>query len=198
MPEWGHSEVLEMNVQDKYAGVSVTANLIEASVRPTGECWSVPAGDDGIMAIAAHLQDARPEVVVMAANGRRELPVAGRLVTRGLRCAFVPPLQVRDFARTIGRVSHLSHQEAEILAHFAELVRPVERSLSPDQVSHLTALETRRTQIRDMIALERSRWGESVPLVRRDLRQHVQYLERNLQAIEEDFNLTVRSSPIWR
>lgn len=185
-------------MSDKYAGVSVTGGNIEASVRPTGERWTAPAGDEGISEIAAHLQEVRPEVVVLAANGRRELPVAGRLVTEGLRCTFVPPLQVRDFARTIGRASHLNHKEAEILAHFAELVRPVERSLSPDQVTHLRAIDRRRVQIREMIELERSRWKDAVPIVRRDLRLHVQFLERNLQAIEEEFNLTVRSSPIWR
>lgn len=185
-------------MNDKYAGVSVTPNNIEASVRPTGERWAVPIGDEGIAEIAGHLQAAGPEVVVLAAHGRRELPVAGRLVTKGLRCAFVPPLQVRDFARMIGRASHLSHKEADILAHFAELVRPVERALSPDQVAHLAAIERRCSDLRQMIELERSRWADAVPIVRRDLRLHVQYLERNLLAIEEDFNLTVRSSPIWR
>lgn len=185
-------------MEDKYAGVSVTHNNIEASVRPTGERWTVPAGDTGIADIANHLQEVHPAVVVLAANGRRELPVAGRLVTEGLRCAFVPPLQVRDFARTIGRVSHLVHKEAEILAYFAELVRPVERSLSPDHVIHLRAIERRRKEIREMIELERSRWKDAVPTVRRDLRLHVQFLERNLQAIEEEFNSTLRSSPIWR
>jgi len=187
-----------MTVNDKYAGVSVTPSNIEVSVRPTGERWTVAAGEEGIAEIAVHLQGIGPEVVVMAANGRRELPVAGGLVTRGLRCAFVPPLQVRDFARTIGRASHLIHREAEILAHFAELVRPLERSLSPDQVAHLRALEKRRSEVRQMIELERSRWSESVPIIRRDLRLHVQYLEKSLQTIEDEFNLTIRSSPIWR
>lgn len=188
----------EFIVNDKYAGVSVTSSNIEASVRPTGEHWTAQAGDAGIAEIAGRLQETGPQVVVLAANGRRELPVAGRLVTEGLRCAFVPPLQVRDFARTIGRASHLSHKEAEILAYFAELVQPVERSLSDDQVTHLRAIERRRSEIREMIELERSRWTDAVPIVRRDLRLHVQFLERNLQAIEEEFNLTVRSSPIWR
>jgi transposase len=187
-----------VQLQEKYAGVSVTHNNIEASVRPTGERWTVPVDDTGIADIAGHLNGVHPAVVVLAANGRRELPVAGRLVAEGLRCAFVPPLQVRDFARTIGRVSHLVHKEAEILAHFAELVRPVERSLSPDHVTHLRAIERRRKEIRDMIELERDRWQGAIPIVRRDLRAHIQFLERNLQAIEEEFNSTVRSSPIWR
>ena len=48
--------------------------------------------------------------------------------------AVVNPRQVRDFAKATGRLAKTDTLDAQILAHFAEVVRPTPRPL-PDEKS---------------------------------------------------------------
>src|SRR5438067_168733 len=106
-----------------FVGLDINRNGIQAMVRPTGEQWASAIDDSGISETAERLSAVHPEVIVMEAQGGLELPVAGMLATAGLPLALVSPRSVRDFARAIGR-SRSDYDHAELLAHFAELVRP--------------------------------------------------------------------------
>jgi transposase len=185
-------------VSRQFLGVQITPDGIKAAVRPTGEHWSCSGGEQGIREIVEKANAINPEAVVIVARGREELAVAAALVAGGLPCAFVPPIELRDFARTIGKTGELHSHEAEILACFAELVRPRRRQVSKDQVEQLRALKLRRTEVGELIRAEMARLPEATPEVRRNINEHVRFLERSLRELEEDCDRAVRFSPIWR
>ena len=56
---------------------------------------------------------------------------AGSLAEADLPVAEVNPWQVRDFARAIGQLAKTDTLDAQVLAHFAEVVHPTPRPL-PD------------------------------------------------------------------
>src|SRR5262245_22041345 len=111
-------------VDAKFVGVDTNRDMIEASIRPIRQTWTFERCEGGMTELAERLSFIQPELVVLEANGNFELPLAGIFATSGLPFAFVQPRMVRDFARVIGRSSRTTQGYSEILAHFAELVRP--------------------------------------------------------------------------
>lgn len=187
-----------MSSEIRFVGVDAGKEGIEAAVRPTGESWRAEAGDDGMTQIAEALSRIHPQLVVLQANGTFELPLAGILVTFGLPVALVQPRNVRDFARAIGRFSRIENQrQAGLLAQFAELVQPEATPMPDEEIEELKHLRARRTEILQMIALERGRAGSSVPAIEKDIQQHIQSLERSLSYIDAQFSRRVRVSRIW-
>jgi transposase len=61
---------------------------------------------------------------VLEATGGFETTVAAALAGAGLPLAVVNPRQIRDFARATGRLAKTDRLGAEIIALFAERVRP--------------------------------------------------------------------------
>ena len=72
----------------------------------------------------ARLKALEPALVVLEATGGLEMPLAGALAEGGIPVAVVNPRQVRDFAKATGRLAKTDTLDAQILAHFAEVVRP--------------------------------------------------------------------------
>jgi transposase len=63
-------------------------------------------------------------LVVLVCLGSAELPVVA-----------VNPRQVRDFAKAVGKLAKTDAIDAQVLAHFADAVRPAVRPL-PDAATH--------------------------------------------------------------
>ncbi len=181
----------------RFVGLDPQREVIEASVRPTGEIWTADAGDSGMTEIAATVSDIHPRVIVMQANGNFELPLAGILLTLGLPVAMVQPRSVREFARAISRISRAEQNQAALLARFGELVQPAISPLPGELVDDLKELRARRREILQMIALERARAGSMGPALEKDLQAHIQFLERSLGALDGLFSRKVRESPVW-
>src|SRR5205823_7797239 len=129
--------------QGKYVGVEASGKSIEVVVRPTGETWTIGAGEDGLTEVADRLRSLQPDLVVLEAYGRFELPVAAALASSRLPFTLVSPRNVRDFARVIGRVAREPH-EAELLAQFAELVRPDPQAVSQKVMQQIDDLKAHR------------------------------------------------------
>src|SRR5262245_11908071 len=187
-----------MTLDARFVGVDADRDTIEASIRPSGELWTVESGETGMSEITTRLSSIRTDLVVMQANGSYELPLAGILATAGLPFALVLPRNVRDFARAIGRLTRTGQRQADLLAHFAELVRPEAWPLSDELVQQLKDLRSRRHEILQMIALERGRVDSAPAVVQKDVQHHVHFLERSLAGIDEQFSRTIRLSRIWR
>ena len=83
--------------------------------------------------------------------------VVAELAAAGLPVAVVNPRQARDFAKATGRLAKTDAIDAEVLAHFAQAIRPEVRELKDEQTQLLTALMSRRRQIIDMLTAEKNR-----------------------------------------
>jgi transposase len=180
-----------------FVGLDINREGLQAAARPAGHQWAVNTDDSGISEMATALTSLQPEIVVLEAQGSIELPVAGTLATEGLPLAFVSPRNVREFARSIG-YARGARNHAELLAHFGELVRPEVRPISPSLVEQLRGLKARQREVMHMLQLERSREDTDVLPVQRHIRNHIQFLEKSVVALNEEINQTVRSSSIWR
>jgi transposase len=102
---------------------------------------------------------------VLEATGGREGPSVAALAAAGLPVAVVNPRQVRDFARAIGQLAKTDVLDAQVLAHFAQVIHPTPRPLPDAQAQELAALLARRRQLIQMLTAERQRLETALPRV---------------------------------
>jgi transposase len=89
----------------------------------------------GAKALAGKLKKLSRQRIVLEATGGHEYELALRLEKVRLPVAVVNPRQVRDFARTVGRLAKIHPIDAKILAHFAEAVKPPCRPMKGQQLN---------------------------------------------------------------
>jgi len=182
----------------EFIGIDVAKAQLEFAGRPSGATGMVPNAVDGIEALVAQLRALAPALIVLEATGGYEAAVVAALATAGLPVVVANPRQVRDFARATGQLAKTDAIDAQVLALFAERVRPVPRPLPDEAAQALDALLTRRRQLIEMLTAERNRLLIARPAVRRDLQQHIRFLERRLREADDDLHSAVKASPVWR
>lgn len=181
-----------------FIGIDVAKAQLEFAGRPGEETGIVPNDDPGIRQLVARCQALAPTLIVLEATGGYEAAVVAALATAGLPVVVANPRQVRDFAKATGQLAKTDALDAQVLALFAERVRPASRPLPDDATQALDALLTRRRQLVEMLTAERNRLLIARPAVRRDLQQHIRYLERRLHEADDDLHTAVKTSPLWR
>lgn len=181
-----------------YVGLDVSKAHIDVAVRPTNARERVTHDEVGLTALVRHLRTVSPTLIVLEATGGYEATVASALALAALPVAIVNPRQVRDFAKALGRLAKTDAIDADVLALFAERVRPDPRPLPDAAHQALTALVVRRRQLVDMLTAERNRLALAHGTVRRDLREHIRWLERRLRDTDRELTTMIHDSPLWR
>lgn len=136
-------------------------------------------------------------LVVLEATGGLEVPLVASLGAAGIAVAVVNPRQVRDFARSLGKLAKTDRLDARVLAHFGAATRPVPRPLPDEQTQELGALVARRRQLLQMHA-ELQRRQRALPVVRQRIDRVVAVLEQELRDLDQDLGHRLRQSPLWR
>jgi transposase len=180
-------------------GLDVSKSEIVVATHPAGTLWTSDTTPAAIDQLIARLIEVRPDVIVVEATGGYERAVVAAAVAAGLPIAIVNPRQVRAFAKAVGQLAKTDAIDAALLALFGARVRPAVRPLPEAETQALAALLARRRQLQDMLVSERQRLEKAtMTKVRRDLRQHIRWLERRVDDVDEDIDGAIKRSPVWR
>jgi transposase len=180
-----------------FVGSDVSKAQLDLAFRPEGRC-SVPNDEAGWAQILERLRAVLPTLVVLEATGGLEIPRTGLLAAAGVPVVVINPRQVRDFAKATGRLAQTDALDADTLAHFAEVMRPELRPLPDEQTQALAAIVARRRQLVEMLTAEKNRLSAAPKPVRKSLRMHITWLERELAHTDRDLAHAIRESPVWR
>lgn len=181
-----------------FVGIDVSKAQLDVAVLPGAECGAENNDEAGISTLAFRLQEAASALVVLEATGGYESAAVAALAAAGLPVGVVNPRQVRDFAKATGQLAKADKLDAGILALFAERVRPEPRELKNEEAQEFEALLTRRRQLVEMITAERNRSGVARSTVKKRIRKHLHWLERELGNTDHDLDETIQNSPLWR
>jgi transposase len=180
-------------------GIDVAKRELEVAERPSGARWSARNDAIGIAALIERIRAAGPAaLIVVEATGGYEIPLVAAVTAAQLPVVVVNPRQVRDFARAVGKLAKTDRIDADVLAHFAEAVRPEPRGV-PDEVTQtLQGWLARRRQLLEMLTAEEQRLAASGRAVRPHIQQHVEWLRHQLRDVETELQTLIRTSPVWR
>ncbi len=181
-----------------FIGIDVAKTRLDVAIRPTDRQWQVAYSEKGIQELVEQITELKPTLVLLEASGGLELPMVAALAASNLPVVVVNPRQVRDFARATGKLAKTDALDAQVLAHFAEAIRPLPRSLPDTETQSLTALVARRNQVMGMLVAEKNRLRTSRPPVSQRIQFHIDWLEQELDEIDRGLKEMLRNSPVWQ
>ena len=187
-----------MDAPKVFVGIDVSKKQLDVAVLPGKLRFRIPNTDSGIHQLIQRLTPLQPQLILLEATGGYEILAAASLSQANLTVHVINPRQVRDFARSTGRLAKTDILDAQILAHFAAVVQPEPRPWPDAQQRELAALMARRRQLVDMIVMEENRLQATFfPRVRQSLQEHLHYLKKQLKELERDLDDFIRQSPLW-
>ncbi len=187
-----------MSTQNAYVGIDVALNKLDVFSRPGGESWSMANTDDGASELVQTMLEHKPTLIVLEATGGLETLAASSLMAVGLAVAVVNPRQVRDFAKSTGRLAKTDSLDAQVIAHFAEAVQPTPRPGVDDQTQRVAAVLTRRRQLIEMLTAEHNRLRSTRAELKSSVQEHITWLEARIEQLDQDLDQAIKDSPTWR
>jgi transposase len=186
-------------MEQTYIGIDVSKDRLDVHVRPGGEAFAVSRDGKGLEELVGRLQVLAPMLIVVEATGGFETVVAAAIGGAQLPLVVANPAQIRHFAQAVGKRAKTDPIDAEMIAHFAEAVKPTPHQVPDEAARLLGELVARRRQIIEMLVAERQREGRAGNVrVHKSLVRHIKVLERELQDISDDISGLIRGSPLWR
>lgn len=187
-----------MTHPESYVGIDLSKDELDVGLYPTEQTWNEMHDEAGIIRLVERLSQLSPQLIVVEATGGLQVPLVASLAAASLPVVVVNPRQVRDFAKALGQLAKTDRIDALVLARFAEAVRPELRELRSDQAQQLAALLSRRRQLIEMLIAEKNRLSCAVKSVRKHIKTHITWLQRQLKQVDRDLDGAIRASEHWR
>ena len=182
----------------RYLGIDVSKARLDTSL-VDGTATSFANDEAGIAALIEYLRALSPALVVLEATGGYERHAAAGLAAARLPVAVVNPRQVRDFAKATGRLAKTDRLDAQVLAHFGQAIQPTPRPVADEAAQAFAEQLARRRQLVDMLAAEKVRLKQAIGKnVRKDVKEHIAWLEKRLHASEDGLRQQIERSPVWQ
>jgi transposase len=120
----------EIESGEVYVGVDVSKERLDVAVWPSQEVFADTEDSKGIARLAERIAALKPKLVVFESTGRLEVSAALEFGEHGLSYRIVNPRQIREFARSMGKLAKTDRIDALILARWAESAKP--KDIRPD------------------------------------------------------------------
>jgi transposase len=187
-----------MSESTSFVGIDVSKNTLDIYVLPAGAHWQVANDQSGCAQLVERLKPVgETALVVMEATNVFWRMAAAALAGAGVACAVVNPRQVRDFAKAMGKLAKTDALDAEVLALFAQRIKPPVRALPDAQCQVAAEMLARRAQLMGMRIAEKNRLATaSAKKVRKDIQTTIAFLEKRLGALDHEIDSWLQSTPI--
>jgi transposase len=177
-----------------FVGIDVSKDRLDVAFRPGAEQLQVANDIRGIARLARILERSRPELVVLEAIGGYEAALFERLSAKQLPVALLNPRHVRQFARASGRLAKTDAIDAEVLAHFAEVMKPEPRRIADADTRKLRILVTRRFQLTQMMTAETHRQSHSLAALRDGFVATIHCFKKQIAAIDKQMTTLIQQT----
>lgn len=168
-----------------YVGIDVAKDGLVVALWPRRESWSSSTEPQALKRLAARLKRLVPARIALEATGGWERPVMQALQAAGLPAVLVNPHRVRLFASSLSSGAKTDRIDAFMLAHYASVAPLPPPQPRSDVEQRLRELSTRRRQLTEQLAEEKTRSKElHSPAVTASLRRHIRGLEREIERLD--------------
>ncbi len=184
---------------EQFIGIDVAKRTLDAHCLPDNQCLQVANNPEGWAELTSWVKELQPVRIVLEATGGYETAVTVELHVAGLPVVVINPRQVRDFAKATGQLAKTDALDAEIIARFAEVIRPPLRPVPTAKARAIKALVTRRRQVLNMRVAESNRNEHaSQQAIVRSLGRIRKALDAELESIDRQLERAIQGSPIYR
>ena len=173
-----------------FVGVDVSKAKLDVVLGEDSPVVTIANTQEQIAAeLIARIENPQSTIVVLEATGGYERVLVDTLHQHNIALAVVNPRRVRDFATGIGRDAKTDPIDAQTIAFYGKVVRPVRQTVKSKADQKLSALVTRRRQLLDLIGQENNRYQqiadseirESIKDILETLKKQVKNIDQRLQ-----------------
>lgn len=183
--------------QETFVGIDVAKDHLDVHILPSGASSRFDTDSRGLDALVEAVKEISPKSIVLEATGGYERVVAASLAAESLSPAVVNPRQIRDFARATGRLAKTDKIDAQILARFAQTIRPAPRPIPTDTEKALKELVVRRQQLVDTRTKEKNRRGQmSSERALESIHRMIQTLDQEIADIDRELDDHIKQNPV--
>ena len=180
-------------------GVDVSKDWLDVAAEPDGSLQRLSNDTEGFKSVIALARESESERITLEASGGYQTRLVAALLEAGLPVVVVNPRQVREYARATGRLAKTDRIDARILCAFTLAVQPPLRELKDEQAELLSSLIARRRQLIEMRTAEKNRLTLGARgKVRKNLKAHIEWLDRHLRDTDRELRQLIERSPAWQ
>jgi transposase len=185
-----------MIIPPRCVGIDVSKSMLDIFDDAVGRPERIANAPQPITEQVARWRCADNVFVVFEATGVYDRALAEVLRQAGIRFARINPARARDFARAGGRLAKTDAIDARMLAVFARAMGPVADPPPEPARNTLASFAKRRDQLVHMRAQEKNRRSEvRDPLMAEDITLHIDFLSRQIVAIEARIEALIKAEP---
>jgi len=178
------------------AGIDAGQRFLDVGLAPSGTAFRMRNAAEDIARLVPRLQREGVRRVVLEAIGSYAQPLVAALVKAGFEVGVVNPRRIKAFRDAEGRRAKTDRLDAGLMARFALVMADAVRPLPDEQQIALKALSTRRRQITEMIAMEKTRLKQALePLVITSHKAAIAALEAACRTIEDAIDARIAADP---
>ena len=143
------------------AGVDVGKSFLDLGFDPVAKPLRVRNDAPGVAALIEALRRRGAGRVALEAIGPYAWPLTAALVAEGFEVGVADPRQVRAFRTAEGRIAKTDRLDAGLIARFARTMPERLRPAPPPDAIAIKALSTRRRQLTELVAMEKTRLAQA-------------------------------------
>ncbi|MDE2243962.1 MAG: IS110 family transposase [Bradyrhizobium sp.] len=178
------------------AGIDVGQRFLDIGLAPSGKTFRVPNMAEGIAIVIERLTGEGVGRVVLEAIGPYAQHLVSALAIAGFEVGLINPRRIKAFREFEGRRAKTDRLDARLIARFALAMTDAIRPLPTAEQLALKALSTRRRQLTEMIAMEKTRLKQAVdPLILASHRTAIASLTAECQHIEAELGHRIGNDP---
>ena len=182
---------------ERFVGIDVSKQTLQVCVLPDSVQRCFDNSPSGHLELRQYLASVGPLLVVLEPTGGYELEPLCALWQSAIPVAVVNPRQIRDFGRSLGKLAKTDLLDAELIARYAQTVRPPVRPIPDEESQQLQALVVRRRQLVETRATEQARKHLAKSRVRASIESLIAYLSAQIDELDEELQKLVESHPAW-
>jgi transposase len=177
-------------------GIDISKDSLDVAVHASSQQWRFSNDTAGITHLCKMLKKLNPALIVFEATGGYEMPLYLSLDEASLPVAPVNPRQVRDFAKSTGKLAKTDSLDARIIAHFGYAIQPAPHHVPDTQ--ELKVVLSRRIQLLEMVTMETNRLRGTPKALKRRIEAHVAWLRQELDDTDGELRRIIENDPVWR
>lgn len=144
------------------AGVDVGRDFLDVGLAPLGQVFRTPNSPQGVEVVVRRLARAGVSRVVLESIGSYGARLVRALAQAGFEVGVVDPKRIAALRLAEGRRAKTDQLDAALIARFALIMSQAARPVPGPKAMEIRALSTRRRQLVEMIAMEKTRLKQAL------------------------------------
>lgn len=188
------------NILDQSINVGVDTGKFQLDIylRPLDIYFTVSNDETGIKEAMSIIKKYSVERIVIEATGRLEMPFIMACAKANLPFVIANPIHIKRFAGAIGQRAKTDKLDAQLIAHYGDVIKPKLSQLKPDTMQAMSDLVARRNQLLVMQTMEKNRLQSLPKNLAMTIKPILTAFKNQINKIEKKLLELIESNPDYQ